>query len=137
MTPKGKWFNAVPYTHDWKEEDRTPIEGIYHGRVTVSGEHEQTFLVYLLRSERGFEKLIGRTQLDRAMELIPLGTRVRVTNLGLESLNGTMSERQFEVLIDLDTEVKVSDIQEGINDLKELGLSAHPADYERFPELNP
>ena len=101
MSEEKKWFNAVPYSHNWGEEDRTPIEGIYHGKVSIEGDHEQKFWVYLLRSERGFEKLVGRNQLDKAMEIIPLGSVVRVTNLGLESISGGMSERQFEVLIQI------------------------------------
>jgi hypothetical protein len=102
MTQENTWFNAVPYSHNWGEEDRTPVEGIYHGKINIEGAHEQKFWVYLLRSERGFEKLEGRNQLDKAMELIPLGSRVRVTNLGLEPISGGMSERQFEVLISIE-----------------------------------
>ena len=102
MSEEKTWFNAVPYSHNWGEEDRTPIEGIYHGRISVDGDHEQKFWVYLLRSERGFEKLVGRNQLDKAMEMIPFGSRVRVTNLGLEPITGGMSERQFEVLIHIE-----------------------------------
>ena len=104
MTQENTWFNAVPYSHKWDEEDRTPIEGLYHGKIQVDADHEQKFWVYLLRSERGFEKLVGRNQLDKAMELIPMGSRVRVTNLGLEPLAGGVSERQFEVLIKIDPE---------------------------------
>ena len=102
MSQQETWFNAVPYSHDWNAEDRTPIEGIYHGKVWIDANPERPFWVFLLRSERGFEKLQGRNQLTKAMELIPLGSRVRITNLGLESINGGMSERQFEVLIKID-----------------------------------
>ena len=109
MSEEKTWFNAVPYSHDWNAEDRTPIEGIYHGKISVDADHEQKFWVYLLRSERGFEKLEGRTQLDRAMEMIPLGSTVRVVNLGLESINGGMSERQFEVLLDIG-EIRIGDL---------------------------
>jgi len=101
MSEQETWFNAVPYSHDWNAEDRTPIEGIYHGKVWIDANPERPFWVFLLRSERGFEKLQGRNQLTKAMELIPLGSRVRVTNLGLEPINGGMSERQFEVLIQI------------------------------------
>ena len=101
MTQQETWFNAVPYSHDWNAEDRTPIEGIYHGKVWIDANPERPFWVFLLRSERGFEKLQGRNQLTKAMELIPLGSRVRVTNLGLEPISGGMSERQFEVLIQI------------------------------------
>ena len=102
MSEEHMWINAVPYQHEWTEEDREPIEGIYHGKIQVEGDHEQKFWVYLLRSERGFEKLVGRNQLDKAMELIPLGNRVRVTNLGLQPISNGMNERQFEVLICID-----------------------------------
>ena len=101
MTQQETWFNAVPYSHDWNAEDRTPIEGIYHGKVWIDANPARPFWVFLLRSERGFEKLQGRNQLTKAMELIPLGSRVRVTNLGLEPISGGMSERQFEVLIQI------------------------------------
>ena len=101
MTQENTWFNAVPYSHDWASEDRTPIEGINHGKVYIAANPERPFWVFLLRSERGFEKLQGRNQLTKAMELIPLGSRVRVTNLGLEPISGGMSERQFEVLIQI------------------------------------
>ena len=101
MTQENTWFNAVPYSHDWASEDRPPIEGIYHGKVYIDANPERPFWVFLLRSERGFEKLQGRNQLTKAMELIPLGSRVRVTNLGLEPISGGMSERQFEVLIQI------------------------------------
>ena len=102
MSENEMWINAVPYSHDWKDDNEEPIEGIYHGKLQIQGDREEKFWVYLLRSERGFEKLEGRSQLDRAMEMIPIGNRVRVTHLGLQPISNGRSERQFEVLICID-----------------------------------
>ena len=135
MSEEKKWFNAVPYSHNWGEEDRTPIEGIYHGKVSIDGDHDQKFWVYLLRSERGFEKLVGRNQLDKAMELIPLGSVVRVTNLGLEPISGGMSERQFEVMIKIDSIPGNHYALPSIPSSEELeAFFAKPSESEPLPE---
>ncbi len=135
MSEEKKWFNAVPYSHNWGEEDRTPIEGIYHGKVSIEGDHEQKFWVYLLRSERGFEKLVGRNQLDKAMEIIPLGSVVRVTNLGLESISGGMSERQFEVMINIDAIAGEHSALPEIPSSEELeAFFAKPSESEPLPD---
>ena len=135
MSEEHMWINAVPYQHEWTEEDRDPIEGIYHGKIQVEGDHEQKFWVYLLRSERGFEKLVGRNQLDKAMELIPLGSRVRVSNLGLEPISGGMSERQFEVLIKIDEIPGNHYALPSIPSSEELeAFFAKPAESEPLPD---
>jgi hypothetical protein len=135
MTQENTWFNAVPYTHDWNAEDRTPIEGIYHGKVWIDANPERPFWVFLLRSDRGFEKLQGRNQLTKAMELIPLGSRVRVTNLGLEPISGGMSERQFEVLIKIDEIPGNNYVLPEIPSTEELeAFFAKPSESEPLPD---
>lgn len=91
-----------------KKDNPTEAEGYYLGNKTIPDTKKPNGLTYIyaFQTKSGVLGVWGKTDLDRKMQGVPLGTMVRIKQNGMQATkNGEMYK--FEVAYDPDNTIEV------------------------------